>query len=240
MFLHLPFVGARDTRRRIDEAAGLDFVFVAVDVPHRGVSRGHKIKGLDRMPVQLLDRAGLVRRVRHAHTVGRQLRVPYQSLHILSLGYPGLGFELVSVDDFQCRFDFHGIVLLVAAAAVGDSLRAQPSLLSSGAPAYFRFNGYYPAIRGNPGHRPEKQGPMTTAQRKLGIIVPSWNTVMEYETQLMAGGTMSVHSMRIPHTADTEEKLLWLGTQAPAAARLRGRPDVAVSFFGSARGGIRA
>ena len=31
---------------------------------------------------------------------------------------------------------------------------------------------------------------------------------------------MSVHSMRIPHTADTEEKLLWLGTQAPAAAGL--------------------
>src|SRR5262245_3086200 len=55
-------------------------------------------------------------------------------------------------------------------------------------------------------------------ERKLGIIVPSWNTVMEREIQRMGGETMSVHSMRIPHTADTEEKLLWLGTQAPAAA----------------------
>ncbi|MCL6646134.1 MAG: DUF3500 domain-containing protein [Dehalococcoidia bacterium] len=57
-------------------------------------------------------------------------------------------------------------------------------------------------------------------EHKLGLIVPSWNTVMEYEVQRMAGGAMSVHSMRIPHTADTEEKLLWLATQAADAERL--------------------
>ena len=36
-------------------------------------------------------------------------------------------------------------------------------------------------------------------ERKLGLIVPSWNTVMEYEVQRMAGGAMSVHAARIPH-----------------------------------------
>ena len=43
---------------------------------------------------------------------------------------------------------------------------------------------------------------MSTWEHKLGIIVPSWNTVMEYEMQRMAGGTMSVHTERIRHTAD--------------------------------------
>jgi maleate isomerase len=79
---------------------------------------------------------------------------------------------------------------------------------------------------------------MASTQRKLGIIVPSWNTVMEYETQLMAGGAMSVHSMRIPHTADTEEKLLWLGTQAPAAAGLLAHAKVDVICYGCAAGGF--
>lgn len=55
---------------------------------------------------------------------------------------------------------------------------------------------------------------------KLGIIVPSWNTVMEYEWQRMAGGFASVHSQRIRHQADTEKDLAWLSTQAPAAAEL--------------------
>ena len=64
---------------------------------------------------------------------------------------------------------------------------------------------------------------------KLGIIVPSWNTVMEYETQRLAamrdagnsGGTgASVHAMRIAHTADSEENLIGLSTQAPDAARV--------------------
>ena len=61
---------------------------------------------------------------------------------------------------------------------------------------------------------------MDTWQQKIGIIVPSWNTVMEYETQRLAGAGASVHAMRIPHTADTEEKLMGLSTQAPEAAKL--------------------
>ena len=52
---------------------------------------------------------------------------------------------------------------------------------------------------------------------KLGIIVPSWNTAMEYETQRMAQPGTSIHTMRIAHTADTEENVIWMGTQVPAA-----------------------
>jgi len=79
---------------------------------------------------------------------------------------------------------------------------------------------------------------MASWERKLGLIVPSWNTVMEYEVQRMAGGTMSVHAMRIPHTADTEEKLLWLGTQAPEAAKLLAHAKVNVICYGCAAGGF--
>ena len=56
-------------------------------------------------------------------------------------------------------------------------------------------------------------------KHKLGLIVPSWNVVMEYETQRMAGDDISVHTMRIAHTADTEENVLWMGTQVPSAAK---------------------
>jgi maleate cis-trans isomerase len=79
---------------------------------------------------------------------------------------------------------------------------------------------------------------MATWERKLGLIVPSWNTVMEYEVQRMAAGAMSVHAMRIPHTADTEEKLLWLGTQAPEAAKLLAHAKVDVICYGCAAGGF--
>ena len=79
---------------------------------------------------------------------------------------------------------------------------------------------------------------METRQKKLGLIVPSWNTVMEYEVQRMAGGAMSVHTARIPHTADTEENLLWLGTQAPGAATLLSHAKVDVICYGCAAGGF--
>lgn len=75
-------------------------------------------------------------------------------------------------------------------------------------------------------------------QRRLGLIVPSWNTVMEYETQRMAGGAMSVHTQRISHTADTEENLLWMGTQVPAAAQLLAHAKVDVICYGCTAGGF--
>lgn len=79
---------------------------------------------------------------------------------------------------------------------------------------------------------------MGTWERKLGLIVPSWNTVMEYEVQRMAGTAMSVHSMRIPHTGDTEENLLRLATEAPAAAKLLAHAKVDVIGYGCTAGGF--
>lgn len=75
-------------------------------------------------------------------------------------------------------------------------------------------------------------------KHKLGLIVPSWNTVMEYESQRMAGDGTSVHSMRISHTADTEENILWMGTQVPAAAKLLAHAKVDVVCYGCTGGGF--
>jgi maleate cis-trans isomerase len=72
---------------------------------------------------------------------------------------------------------------------------------------------------------------------KLGVIVPSWNTVMEYEWQRMAGSA-SVHSQRIRHTADTEENVAWLSTQAPAAAELLAHAKVDVICYGCTGSGL--
>ena len=79
---------------------------------------------------------------------------------------------------------------------------------------------------------------MATWGRKLGLIVPSWNTVMEYEFQRMAVPSMSVHTMRISHTADTEENLTWMGTQVPAAAKLLAHAKVGVICYGCTAGGF--
>lgn len=75
-------------------------------------------------------------------------------------------------------------------------------------------------------------------RHKLGLIVPSWNTVMEYETQRMAVNGTSVHSMRISHTADTEENVIWMGTQVPAAAKLLAHAKVDVICYGCTGGGF--
>jgi len=82
---------------------------------------------------------------------------------------------------------------------------------------------------------------MDTWQQKIGVIVPSWNTVMEYEIQRLAaiGGTgASVHAMRIPHTADTEERLMRLSMQAPQAATLLAHAKVNVIGYGCTASGF--
>lgn len=73
---------------------------------------------------------------------------------------------------------------------------------------------------------------------KLGVIVPSWNTVMEYELQRMAGAGVSLHSQRIRHNADTEENLAWLSTQAPAAAELLSHAKVNAICYGCTGSGF--
>jgi maleate isomerase len=75
-------------------------------------------------------------------------------------------------------------------------------------------------------------------RHKLGLIVPSWNTVMEYESQRMAANGTSVHVMRISHTADTEENVIWMGTQVPSAAKLLAHAKVDVICYGCTGGGF--
>jgi maleate cis-trans isomerase len=79
---------------------------------------------------------------------------------------------------------------------------------------------------------------MAAWEHKLGLIVPSWNTVMEGEIQRMAGPAMSVHSMRIAHTADTEENLLRLAIEAPAAAKLLAHAKLNVILYGCTASGF--
>ena len=82
---------------------------------------------------------------------------------------------------------------------------------------------------------------MDTWQQKIGLIVPSWNTVMEYETQRLCalGGTgASVHAMRISHTADTEENLMGLSRQAPETAKLLAHAKVNVIGYGCTASGF--
>lgn len=73
---------------------------------------------------------------------------------------------------------------------------------------------------------------------KIGIIVPSWNTVMEYELQRMGGEFVSLHSQRIRHNVDTEENLAWLSTQAPAAAELLSHAKVNAICYGCTGSGF--
>lgn len=64
---------------------------------------------------------------------------------------------------------------------------------------------------------------------------------MEYETQRLAAmGDMgaSVHAMRIEHTADTEERLIGLSRQAPAAANLLAHAKVNVIGYGCTASGF--
>jgi maleate isomerase len=54
----------------------------------------------------------------------------------------------------------------------------------------------------------------------------------------MAGGAISVHTQRISHIADTEENLMWMGTQVPAAAQLLAHAKVGVICYGCTAGGF--
>ena len=79
---------------------------------------------------------------------------------------------------------------------------------------------------------------MSTWELKLGVIVPSWNTVMEYEFKMMGDKETSIHSQRIRHTADTEENVKWLSTQAPEAAELLAHAKVNAICFGCTGSGF--
>ena len=73
---------------------------------------------------------------------------------------------------------------------------------------------------------------------KLGIVVPSWNTVMEYEFQRLAGASISIHAQRIKHTDDSEASLNWLSTQAVGAATLLSHAKVQAICHGCTASGF--
>ena len=51
--------------------------------------------------------------------------------------------------------------------------------------------------------------------QRLGYVVPSWNTVIEYETMRMAPPGVSVHFSRIAHTSDSREALAYMSEEFP-------------------------
>ena len=77
---------------------------------------------------------------------------------------------------------------------------------------------------------------MSDWKKKLGIIVPSWNTVMEYECQRMAPEGVSVHFTRIKHTDDEEETLLHMIHEVPHLADLLGHASLDAICFGCTGG----
>jgi len=77
-----------------------------------------------------------------------------------------------------------------------------------------------------------------TWERKLGLIVPSWNTVNEYEFQQAVYPAMSVHSMRLKITADDEENFTRMATEVPGAAKLLAQAKVQVIGYGCLAGGF--
>ncbi len=79
---------------------------------------------------------------------------------------------------------------------------------------------------------------MNPWERKLGLIVPSWNTVNEYEFQRVVTPAMSVHSMRIRITADDEENFTRMATEVPGAAKLLAQAKVQAICYGCLAGGF--
>lgn len=67
---------------------------------------------------------------------------------------------------------------------------------------------------------------------QLGLIVPSWNTVMEYESWRLAPEGVSIHVSRIAHTDDTDEAFLHMVETAPEAAQLLAHAKVQAICFG--------
>src|SRR5690349_4861315 len=86
---------------------------------------------------------------------------------------------------------------------------------------------------------------MTGTRRKLGLIVPSLNSVMEYEMQRMAPPATSLHTMRVSahwngtrEVVGTKENLTWMDSQVPEAAKLLAHAGVEAICYGCTGGGV--
>jgi Maleate cis-trans isomerase len=62
--------------------------------------------------------------------------------------------------------------------------------------------------------------------RRFGWIVPSWNTVTEYEVERLTPLGISEHFTRIAHTEDSEAAFENMAREAPAAAALLAHASV--------------
>lgn len=72
----------------------------------------------------------------------------------------------------------------------------------------------------------------TNWRARLGLIVPSWNSTMEFECARMVQNGVSLHVARITHTDDSLETLRHEADEAPDAAQLLAHADVDVVCFG--------
>ena len=61
---------------------------------------------------------------------------------------------------------------------------------------------------------------MSSWRLKFGWIIPSWNTVNEYEAERLTPADVSQHFMRIAHTEDSPAAFDRMGAEAPGAAEL--------------------
>ena len=66
---------------------------------------------------------------------------------------------------------------------------------------------------------------------KLGYVVPSWNTVVEYETMRMLPAGVSAHFSRITHTDDSPASLRHMAEQFPAHVELLSHAKVDVVCY---------
>lgn len=77
---------------------------------------------------------------------------------------------------------------------------------------------------------------MDNWSRKLGLIVPSWNTVIEYEVWRMVPPGVSVHTARIPHTEDSEAAFSQMADEAPRAAETLAHANIDVLCYACTAG----
>ena len=75
-------------------------------------------------------------------------------------------------------------------------------------------------------------------EARLGLIVPSWNTVNEYEFQRVLPESISCHVTRIKITADDQENFARMATEVPAAAQLLAQAKVDAICYGCLAGGL--
>jgi len=73
---------------------------------------------------------------------------------------------------------------------------------------------------------------------RLGVVVPSWNTVLEYELQRLLPRGMSLHASRVAHTCDSEPTLLHMLDQLEPAAALLAHARVDAICFGCTASGF--